>query len=152
MINRCNQIIDCRDESDEQDCKLLVLKDGYNNIIPPFTLVSISFIQITYDCFSFQDEHKTILHADVNISSSLETVIDISESSHTIELKFQMILEWYEHRAKYYNIKRNSALNVLPKKELSMLWMPYVIFKVLGNKSLSSTSIISLSPLDNSRI
>ena len=37
--NRCDQIVDCRDETDEKDCRLLVLKNGYNKAIPPFTLV-----------------------------------------------------------------------------------------------------------------
>ena len=74
--------------------------------------------------------NRKILHAEVYISSSLETVIDISESNHFIELKFQINLEWYEYRTKYYNIKRNSALNILTEKELRMIWMPYIIFKV----------------------
>ena len=37
--NRCDQVIDCRDKSDEMNCKLLVLEDGYNKDIPPFLLV-----------------------------------------------------------------------------------------------------------------
>ena len=40
--NRCDQIINCRDKSDEQDCQLLVLDHGYNKYIPPFTLVTIN--------------------------------------------------------------------------------------------------------------
>ena len=40
---RCDQIINCRDESDEQDCSILELKSGYNKMIPPFVLVCISF-------------------------------------------------------------------------------------------------------------
>ena len=39
IANRCDQIINCRDKSDETDCKLLVLDYGYNNYISPFTLV-----------------------------------------------------------------------------------------------------------------
>lgn len=39
VINRCDQIIDCRDESDEQECTLLRLKSGYNKMIPPFITV-----------------------------------------------------------------------------------------------------------------
>ena len=71
----------------------------------------------------------------VNISTKLKTVIDISERSHIIELKFDIILEWYEYRAKYYNIKTKSALNVLTASEKMMLWMPYIIFKVLREGS-----------------
>ena len=37
---RCDQITDCRDESDEQECTLLRLKSGYNKMIPPFITVN----------------------------------------------------------------------------------------------------------------
>ena len=68
--------------------------------------------------------------AEVNVSTSLETIIEISESNHIIELKFEMNIEWYEIRAKYYNIKMNSALNVLNEDEMRMIWLPFIIFKV----------------------
>ena len=41
MEQRCDQIIHCRDESDEDSCKLIVLKDNYNNKVPPFSVNSI---------------------------------------------------------------------------------------------------------------
>ena len=44
IINRCDQIINCRDETDEQDCRLLALKNGYNKVVPPFTLVISIFL------------------------------------------------------------------------------------------------------------
>ena len=69
--------------------------------------------------------------AEVKISTSLETVIDIAERSHIIELKFEMNIEWYEIRANYYNIKRNSALNVLSEYEMTLIWLPYILFKVI---------------------
>lgn len=37
--SRCDQINDCRDESDEHGCQLLVLNNGYNREVPPFTTV-----------------------------------------------------------------------------------------------------------------
>ena len=87
-----------------------------------------------YDmCFNtdtFKDENKKLNPAEVKISTSLETVIDIAERNHIIELKFEMNIEWYEIRAHYYNIKRNSALNVLSEYEMTLIWMPYILFKV----------------------
>ena len=35
MEERCNQVPDCRDESDERGCRVIVLKDGYNKNISP---------------------------------------------------------------------------------------------------------------------
>ena len=34
MDKRCNQ---CRDESDERHCNILMLKEGYNKNVPPIT-------------------------------------------------------------------------------------------------------------------
>ena len=68
--------------------------------------------------------------AEVNISTFLKTVVEISESSHIIELKFEMNIEWYEHRVEYFNIKENSALNSLTENEIKLLWLPYIIFEV----------------------
>ena len=73
---------------------------------------------------------NNIRAVDVNITTGLETVIEIEERSHIIQLKFDLRLEWYEYRAKYHNLKTNSALNILSKSELQTLWIPFIIFKV----------------------
>ena len=81
-------------------------------------------------CFKAPGGNKDVLPAEVNISTFLKTVVEISESSHIIELKFEMNIEWYEHRVKYFNIKENSALNSLTENEIKLLWLPYIIFEV----------------------
>ena len=40
ITNRCDQIINCRDKTDEKECRLLVLDKGYNKDISPFDLVN----------------------------------------------------------------------------------------------------------------
>ena len=35
MTKRCDQVPNCRDESDEKGCKILVLKESYNKRVPP---------------------------------------------------------------------------------------------------------------------
>ena len=35
MERRCNQVIDCRDESGEDRCKVIILKSNFNKRIPP---------------------------------------------------------------------------------------------------------------------
>ena len=77
-----------------------------------------------------------ILAVAVNITTGLETVIEIEERSHIIQLKFDLTLEWYESRAKYHNLKNNPALNILSNSELQSLWIPFIIFKVKNKSSL----------------
>ena len=72
----------------------------------------------------------------MNVSTDLKTVIGISENNQIIELKLEIQLEWYEKRANYYNLKENSALNVLAYQELAQMWIPYIIFFVGFNSHL----------------
>ena len=78
-------------------------------------------------------EGDQIIKLGINVSTSLQTVIDLNERNHIIELKFQLTLEWFEYRATYQNLKPNNALNVLSREELSQIWIPFIIFKVLHN-------------------
>ena len=57
MRDRCDQILDCRDKSDEQNCKIIILKDGYNNAIPPFRLVWTS-IQLRVNQESIKSQSR----------------------------------------------------------------------------------------------
>ena len=68
----------------------------------------------------------------INVSTSLQTVIDLDERNHIIELKFQLTVEWFEYRATYQNLKTNNALNVLSSQELQEIWIPYIIFEVFS--------------------
>ena len=38
---KCDQIIDCRDKSDEQRCQLIVRDSGYKQTVPPFSVVGL---------------------------------------------------------------------------------------------------------------
>ena len=76
------------------------------------------------------NQSKQLQVVGVNISTDLEAVIGIEERSHIIELKFDLTLEWFEHRVKYHNLKVNNALNILANWELQSLWIPLIIFKV----------------------
>ena len=43
--------------------------------------------------------------------------------------QFKIVLEWYEHRVSYHNLKTIQALNELRDKDVQMLWIPYIIFQ-----------------------
>ena len=42
---RCDQIVHCRDRSDEEDCRLIVLEKGYKKNIIPFTVAPVGSLQ-----------------------------------------------------------------------------------------------------------
>jgi hypothetical protein len=115
MSERCDQVPDCRDESDEDDCKIIVLKPSYNKRVPPITTVS--------------ETNKTIVPVQVTISIVLMQIVNILESDDKIEIQFEIVLKWKENkRVKYHNLKDNIALNVLTDENLDDMWLPLVIY------------------------
>ena len=105
MEQRCDQIIDCNDNSDEKNCDLLVFKqeESYNKKVAPFSL----------------DEDKKIIPVEVEVSTSLMNVLAISERDHTIDLKLGISLKWRDNRVLYNNLKIEEALNILSDREVS---------------------------------
>ena len=103
MEERCDQIMDCVDESDEDNCRLIAFKDNYNKKVPPFTI---------------SKKNNTLVPAKIRISTQLKNVLAISEFSHTIDLKIGITLKWYENRVLYHNLKNQEALNVLTDEEV----------------------------------
>ena len=125
MEKRCDQIIHCRDTSDENDCALLIIKGGYNSKVAPFL---------------FDEVTETRTPVKVNVSTSLMNIIEISEVNHIIELKFGMTLEWYENRVNYHNLKKDDVLNTLSDKELETIWIPYIVFQNTDNNEAVTIS------------
>ena len=105
MNERCDQIVHCRDKSDEERCALLVFGESYNNKVPPFNINTTD---------------NSIIPVRVKVSTSLRNVLQISEFSHTIDLKLGITLKWYENRVLYHNLKLKEAFNVLSDSEVCM--------------------------------
>ena len=104
MEERCDQIRNCKDKSDENNCKLIVFEDNYNEKVPPFTIT---------------EGDNSIIPAKIRVSTQLKNVLAISEFSHTIDLKIGITLKWYENRVLYHNLKTEEALNVLTDIEVN---------------------------------
>ena len=102
MDERCDQIMDCNDESDEDNCRLIVFKDNYNSKVPPFTINKVD---------------KSVVPVKVQVSTSLMNILAISEFDHTIHFKLGITLKWYENRVLYHNLKTREALNTLTDAE-----------------------------------
>ena len=98
MEQRCDQVPDCRDKSDEEDCQLLVTEKGYNKKVPPITVNSTN---------------RSIIPAHVNISINILKVIDMEEQDHKIDLQFQITLHWRENdRVVFTEVSRPSRANL----------------------------------------
>ena len=119
MEERCNQMSNCKDDSDEVGCKILVLKESYNKRVPPVTAVwSGNTVKPV----------KTMKEVAVVVSLTLHKIVAIHEEDHSIEFQFQIRLEWKENRAGYHNLKVDSYFNALSEDEIESIWLPLVIY------------------------
>ena len=124
MEKRCDNIVDCRDESDEEECKSFVLKRSYNKFSAPIT--------------------------NVTVDISLEDIVSIKDFDNEIDLKTSITLKWTESRATYRNLKENKAKNKLQEQDIEKLWIPKLIFQNSKEKH-DTASDLSKSKLFISR-
>ena len=54
-------------------------------------------------------------------------VVSIDEVDHSIQLQFEVILNWAENRATYLNLKEKTALNKMTEEDMKRLWLPLLI-------------------------
>ena len=123
MEQRCDQIPDCRDKSDERGCQLLVVDEGYNKNVPPITTIlgQMGFVK-----------------TEVNISIVLLKIVDMEETDHKIDLQFQITLEWRENdRMVFQNLKQDSSLNALSQEDIEKIWLPSVIYDNTDQKEVT---------------
>ena len=78
--------------------------------------------------FLLDKKSKTIKTANVNISLTVTDILDIVEVKHEIELKFHLLMEWFDSRLKFHNLKPSLSSNVPTEEEIASLWLPNVIF------------------------
>ena len=113
MEQRCDQVSNCNDESDENACVTVLVKDNYNKNIAPF---------------SFDKKLNEIVPVNIDISVDVIDVLSIIEVKNEFELKLSLIMEWYDTRITYHNLKKTRSANIPTSNEVQKLWLPYVIF------------------------
>ena len=113
MDVRCDQLPDCRDESDEKNCNILVLKDGYNKRVPPLHLGE---------------------PVNVSVSMNVLKLVDINEDDYSIEIQFEISMMWNDNRVTYQNLKTRDSLNALKETDFEHLWLPKVIYENTDQK------------------
>ena len=72
--------------------------------------------------------NDSVTPVPVQVSLTVYKVVSIQEEDHSIELQFQITLQWKEIRAIYHNLKRVFYLNALSIDDINKLWLPLVIY------------------------
>ena len=100
---RCNQIKECSDNSDEENCSYISRPEDYNKYVPPFE--------------NFDGEYSITIS---NLSLKIE---NIRELENIFDINIRMVSKWRDSRIKFKDLHRNDK-TILSKFDKERLWMP----------------------------
>jgi hypothetical protein len=130
LNHRCDGVVDCSDESDEEDCYLINTPPSYRKDDPP----------------------KPMTNANAShLQTSVEVInIDfISTIDMTVGITVGIRIKWLDGRLDYFNPFPNKA-NVIPTDTLHRIWLPsrYLIIEnaVLGQIEYDNNKRVILHP------
>ena len=106
LEKRCNDIFECKDDSDENDCETLVIQESsYRKGLPPISLSG-----------------KT----SIAVSVTVDSVTKIDELEMTFKARLQIYLQWRDERITFKNLAAYG--NVLSMEKQKKIWIPNGIF------------------------
>ena len=72
--------------------------------------------------------NETIKPVPINVSLNLLKMVEIEETDNTIDLQFEITLEWRDPRITYNNLKKDIFYNALTEDETKMIWLPVLTY------------------------
>ncbi|CAB4061993.1 unnamed protein product [Lepeophtheirus salmonis] len=136
VAEKCDTIVTCEDESDEQNCSYLKFHSIYASAISPRKEDGREPLPISF-------------HVDIFAFTQIETV-DLK-----ITIDFYLSLRWYDSRLDFLDLNEIASLNSLSEKEVEKLWTPKIAFtNALGpfQTEVDKLSVCTLIREDNPRI
>ena len=109
FLLRCDSKTDCKDFTDEMDCRVIEFDSSYNKFLSPPV-----------------EEGKTKL--SVLTSVSLHTVSDLDPVLATYEAEFTVTLQWKDERLSFNNLQAESNMNPIGPTETEKIWFPEFFF------------------------
>ena len=114
MAKRCDKIIDCiNDSADEEDCNMVQFDQTYKKEFAPVKV----------------DDNGNIVKTVVNVDVDLLTILKVSEVESLFSCQLRLFLTWKDQRLEYNNLKMESNQNALSSEEKDAIWIPRVIFE-----------------------
>ena len=120
LEDRCNIELECRDETDEYNCNLILVGDHYARENLPIS----------------ENVKTCIIY--INVSVSAFPKISTKESKFSAD--FYLNLRWYDLHINLRDLNHDYHLNMLSKKDEEVVWMPKITF---------TNSLSALAPVDS---
>lgn len=107
---RCDAKDDCDDETDEDNCSILEVPEGYRSFKPPKNV----------------EEPNEPLKPEVQFQ--FIRFLEIDDVLEAIQLEFVVQLTWMETRFKYYNLDDDMYANMMSVDNVNQTWRPSLKF------------------------
>ena len=137
MKERCDQIPNCEDRSDEMDCQTVILPQGYRKDIVPIQPVCNARDPKAYllppseiDPTSRNVSREFVpLDLEIRIRKVKVVSMEMDEVQHYITFQFRIVLTWRDQRVVFHNLKQDISLNPLSTNSTNQLWLPLLIYR-----------------------
>ncbi len=128
----------CRDGSDEVDCSIVSLPEGYRSSRhPPYSSINVTDDGVPVSSMSSSATDTSAVDDKLSILVDV-TLLDFSEINVTkmkMKVDFILSLTWVDRRLKYSNLKDSFSMNTLTVNDMESLWRPEISFtNTEGNK------------------
>ena len=107
--------MDCPDGSDEIDCDKIHISKSYLKDVPP---ISVLFAN---------DGQLKPGKVKLNISLTLESILDLDEVKSLMKLKIKLNVTWEDSRLTYIKM-HPQQLNSITLSQKKSLWLPSLVF------------------------
>ncbi|KAK7077240.1 hypothetical protein SK128_015396 [Halocaridina rubra] len=112
---RCDLRHDCQDGSDEDECDVVYLSEGYRNHLPP------------------PGVGNAPLELALNFTLTRFAAVDITKMSITVE--FQVSISWLDSRISFSHLENAINRAVLTMEDIDKIWLPeYRLLNLEGGK------------------